>query len=193
MKINNIFSTLKNLQLSKDKLLLILLGGVLLVIISLPVKGKNEADNTADSRDTGEAVEYEYADISDYTTELEARLSAILSQVDGAGKVAVLITFKDSGETVVKSDITENTKTDGITGDGERLGEKKREEKVVFSKKSDGSLTPYVTKTIYPEISGVLVLAQGASDAGVTVRLTEAVSAVIVIEINKIKVMNMEG
>ena len=117
MKINNIFSTLKNLQLSKDKLLLILLGGVLLVIISLPVKGKNEADNTADSRDTGEAIEYEYADISDYTTELEARLSAILSQVDGAGKVAVLITFKDSGETVVKSDITENTKTDGITGD----------------------------------------------------------------------------
>ena len=56
MKINNIFSTLKNLQLSKDKLLLILLGGVLLVIISLPVKGKNEADNTADSRDTGEAI-----------------------------------------------------------------------------------------------------------------------------------------
>lgn len=42
MKINNIFSTLKNLQLSKDKLLLILLGGVLLVIISLPVKGKTK-------------------------------------------------------------------------------------------------------------------------------------------------------
>lgn len=191
MKINNIFSTLKNLQLSKDKLLLILLGGVLLVIISLPVKEKNEADNTVDARDTGEAIEY--SDISDYTTELEERLAAILSQVDGAGKVVVLITFKDSGEAIVKSDITENTKTDGITGDGERLGEKKREEKVVFSKKSDGSLTPYVTKTIYPEISGVLVLAQGASDTGVTVRLTEAVSAVLGIEINKIKVMKMEG
>ena len=191
MKINNIFSTLKNLQLSKDKLLLILLGGVLLVIISLPVKEKNEADNTVDARDTGEAIEY--SDISDYTTELEERLAAILSQVDGAGKVVVLITFKDSGEAIVKSDITENTKTDGITGDGERLGEKKREEKVVFSKKSDGSLTPYVTKTIYPEISGVLGLAQGASDTGVTVRLTEAVSAVLGIEINKIKVMKMEG
>ena len=191
MKINNIFSTLKNLQLSKDKLLLILLGGVLLVIISLPVKEKNEADNTVDARYTGEAIEY--SDISDYTTELEERLAAILSQVDGAGKVVVLITFKDSGEAIVKSDITENTKTDGITGDGERLGEKKREEKVVFSKKSDGSLTPYVTKTIYPEISGVLVLAQGASDTGVTVRLTEAVSAVLGIEINKIKVMKMEG
>ena len=130
MKINNIFSTLKNLQLSKDKLLLILLGGVLLVIISLPVKEKNEADNTVDARDTGEAIEY--SDISDYTTELEERLAAILSQVDGAGKVVVLITFKDSGEAIVKSDLTENTKTDGITGDGERLGEKKREEKVVF-------------------------------------------------------------
>ncbi len=79
MKINNIFSTLKNLQLSKDKLLLILLGGILLVIISLPVKGKNEADNTVTSKDTGKAIEYEYANISDYATELEDRLYAILS------------------------------------------------------------------------------------------------------------------
>lgn len=193
MKIGNIFSSLKNLQLSKDKLLLILLGGVLLVIISLPVKEKAAADDAGTSKETTNIVEHVQESTSDYASELEGKLEKILSQVEGAGKVMVLVTFKDSGELIVKSDISESTKTDGVTADGQLIGEKKIEEKVIFGKESDGSLSPYITKTVYPEISGVLVLAQGASDTGVMVRLTEAVSAVLGIEINKIKVMKMEG
>lgn len=193
MKIGNIFSSLKNLQLSKDKLLLILLGGVLLVIISLPVKEKAAADDAGTSKETTNIVEHVQENASDYASELEGKLEKILSQVEGAGKVMVLVTFKDSGELIVKSDISESTKTDGVTADGQLIGEKKIEEKVIFGKESDGSLSPYITKTVYPEISGVLVLAQGASDTGVMVRLTEAVSAVLGIEINKIKVMKMEG
>lgn len=193
MKIGNIFSSLKNLQLSKDKLLLILLGGVLLVIISLPVKEKAAADDAGTSKETTNIVEHVQENASDYASELEGKLEKILSRVEGAGKVMVLVTFKDSGELIVKSDISESTKTDGVTADGQLIGEKKIEEKVIFGKESDGSLSPYITKTVYPEISGVLVLAQGASDTGVMVRLTEAVSAVLGIEINKIKVMKMEG
>lgn len=193
MKIGNIFSSLKNLQLSKDKLLLILLGGVLLVIISLPVKDKAAADGAGTSKETTKAAEYVQESTSDYASELEGKLEKILSQVEGAGKVMVLVTFKDSGELIVKSDISESTKTEGVTADGQLIGEKKVEEKVIFGKESDGSLSPYITKTVYPEISGVLVLAQGASDTGVMVRLTEAVSAALGIEINKIKVMKMEG
>lgn len=193
MKIGNIFSSLKNLQLSKDKLLLILLGGVLLVIISLPVKEKAAADDAGTSKEKTNTVEPVQENASDYASGLEGKLEKILSQVEGAGKVMVFVNFKDSGELIVKSDISESTKTDGVTADGQLIGEKKIEEKVIFGKESDGSLSPYITKTVYPEISGVLVLAQGASDTGVMVRLTEAVSAVLGIEINKIKVMKMEG
>lgn len=184
---------LKNLQLSKDKLLLILLGGVLLVIISLPVKGKNNAADVSAVKETKSAAEYVEQSGTDYAAQLEGRLERILSQVEGAGQVMVLVTFEDSGELIVKSDVTESAKTDSITSGGEALGETKREEKVVFSKDSDGALNPYITKTIYPKISGVLVLAQGASDTEVMVKLTEAVSAALGIEINKIKVMKMEG
>lgn len=184
---------LKNLQLSKDKLLLILLGGVLLVIISLPVKDKNKTIDTYTVNEAESAVDYMGETGIDYAAQLEGRLEKILSQVEGAGQVMVLVTFEDSGELIVKSDVTESSKTDGVTAEGEMLGEKKREENVVFSKDSNGALSPYITKTIYPKISGVLVLAQGASDTEVMAKLTEAVSAALGIEINKIKVMKMEG
>lgn len=125
MKIGNIFSSLKNLQLSKDKLLLILLGGVLLVIISLPVKEKAAADDAGTSKETTNTVEPVQENASDYASGLEGKLEKILSQVEGAGRVMVFVNFKDSGELIVKSDISESTKTDGVTADGQLIGEKR--------------------------------------------------------------------
>lgn len=186
MKINQIISTLKNLHISKDKLLLLLLAGVLLVIVSLPVKGKNTdgtgTGNTREAVNASDTVENEVPEtdtVQDYVRSLETELEQILSKAEGAGKVKVFITLKDSGELIVEKD----TKT----------GETASEETVIFTKGSDGTLTPYVTKRIYPAISGVLVLAQGASDAGVAAAITEAVSTALGIDINKIKVMKMEG
>ena len=185
MKISQIISTIKNLHISKDKLLLLLLAGVLLVIVSLPVKGKSDssqngaADSTAGTVSAAEKVTAETDSVQDYARSLETELEQILSKAEGAGKVKVFITLKDSGELIVEKD----TKT----------GEAASEETVIFAKGSDGALTPYVTKRIYPAISGVLVLAQGASDARVAAAITEAVSTALGIDINKIKVMKMEG
>lgn len=186
MKISQIISTLKNLHISKDKLLLLLLAGVLLVIVSLPVKGKNtgasgtdNAGNTIDAVTAAHNPASEPDTVQDYVKNLETGLEQILSKAEGAGTVKVFITLKDSGELIVEKD----TKT----------GEAASEETVVFAKGGDGTLTPYVTKTVYPAISGVLVLAQGASDAGVAAAITEAVSTALGIDINKIKVMKMEG
>lgn len=186
MKISQIISTLKNLHISKDKLLLLLLAGVLLVIVSLPVKGKNtgasgtdNAVNTTDAVTAAHNPASEPDTVQDYVKNLETGLEQILSKAEGAGTVKVFITLKDSGELIVEKD----TKT----------GEAASEETVVFAKGGDGTLTPYVTKTVYPAISGVLVLAQGASDAGVAAAITEAVSTALGIDINKIKVMKMEG
>lgn len=197
MKISQIISTLKNLHISKDKLLLLMLGGVLLIIVSLPVKGKSEkgtAGNTVSTISVQEsAAEADITTVQEYARNLETGLEEILSKAEGAGKVKVFITFKDSGELIVGSNVSESTRVDGIVGQNIKTGEVTRDETVVFVKGSDGTLTPYVTKRLYPAISGVLVLAQGASDAEVTAAITEAVSAVLGIDINKIKVMKMEG
>ncbi|MGN1187585.1 MAG: stage III sporulation protein AG [Lachnospiraceae bacterium] len=195
MKINHFFTSLKKLKLSKDKLLLILLGGVLLVIISLPVKndknssGQSKESAVTDSTITENAV---ITDTQDYAGALEKKLEEVLSGAEGVGKVRVLITLENSGELILKSDVKESVKNTG-SGNGEQTEEITREENVIYQKDSDGSLTPYVTKTVYPTIAGVLVIAQGADDARVVSQIVEAVKAVLGIEANKIKVMKMEG
>ena len=51
---------------------------------------------------------------------------------------------------------------------------------------------PYVSETMEPEVSGVLVVSEGGDDP-VTVReVTEAVQALFGIEAHKIKVMKMD-
>lgn len=195
MKLDNLFTSLKKLMLSKDKLLLILLGGVLLVIVSLPVKNdKKTSVSSKENNATASAASETYVikDTDDYALVLERKLENILSEAEGIGKVEVFITLEDSGSLILKSDVKETVKKTS-SKDGEQLEEIMREETVIYKKDSDGSLIPYITQTFYPTISGVLVIAQGAGDAGIVAEIVEAVKAVLGVEANKIKVMKMEG
>lgn len=201
MKTKTIFTSIKNLHLSKDKLLLILLGGVLLVIISLPVK-KDAADKskakTAEynqstekasgktSKNTVPVTDEEYARV------LEQRIEELLACADGVGKVRVMITLQNTGETVLKSDVKESTKTTA-SGENNTVTEISREESVIYTKDGSGSSIPYEADRLLPKIGGVLIVAQGAGDAKVVAEIMEAVEAVLGIRANKIKVMKMEG
>ena len=62
----------------------------------------------------------------------------------------------------------------------------------VYEKNGSGQEKPYVSETMEPEVSGVLVVSEGGDDP-VTVReITEAVQALFGIEAHKIKVMKMD-
>lgn len=95
----------------------------------------------------------------------EAQLSRILSGIDGAGKVSVMVTYYGTAE----KDIAYETKTN--SSDGTKSSEDK---KAVMS---DG--TPMVVKETYPKVKGVIVTAQGADNAAVKRKLTEAVTAAL--------------
>ena len=175
--------------------MLIHLGGVLLVIISLPVKNdRHSSGQSNESAVTGKVIAGDnvISDTQDYAAFLENKLKDVLSGAEGVGKVQVLITLENSGELILKSDVKESVKNTS-SGNGEQLEEITREETVVYKKGSDGSLTPYVTGKVYPTISGVLVIAQGADDARIVSQIVDAVKAVLGVEVNKIKVMKMEG
>lgn len=95
----------------------------------------------------------------------EERLCRILSEVNGAGKVSVMITYYGTTE----KDIAYEVKT--ASSDGIRASEDK---KAVMS----GS-EPMVVKETYPDVKGVIVTAQGAESAAVKRKLTEAVTAAL--------------
>ena len=114
-----------------------------------------------------------------YRAETEARLSQILSRVKGVGKAEVMITFADSGQTFFAEDTEEQRK-------GEQTD---------FSAfpvlKNDGSGTesPLVTKKVTPEISGVLVVAQGAGQPQVKTEIIHAVRALLGVKAHRIEVL----
>ena len=125
--------------------------------------------------------------------ELERRLSAALGNVEGVGKVRVMITRKSSGEKIVEKDTPVTDRNTKEEGDGENRStmERTQEESTVYMQDANGSQVPYVIEEMEPQIQGVIVVAQGGDNSYVVRNITEAVMALFGVEAHKIKVMKM--
>lgn len=173
--------------LKKEKLILILLFGVLLIIINIPTKSSKSGKNTAESPAETLAV-------SDYITELENELEKILSETENVGNCRVAISVKNSGRSVLHSqkNTTTNTSKQQDGQDKIQTSEIKEEEESIVYQKNNSDSTPFVAEEEMPEILGVIVIATGADDAKVVSDITGAASALLGIPVNKIKVLKME-
>ena len=181
----------------KEQLVVLLLFGVLLVVIALPTTtGTMGADKKdADISGTQGAAGTDTATLT-YEEQLEKRLSAILSQVAGAGRVEVMVTLESRGERIVEKDTPESRKSVEETdssGGSRTTDEQDWGEETVYYEDSSGGKSPYVVKELEPNIEGVLVLAEGGDSAVVKQELLEAVQALFPIEAHKVKIMKLEG
>ena len=182
---------IKNLK--KDQLLIILLVGVLLVIIALPTDKKSK---TQEEKEQPAAQQAAAVSTNSYETELEQKLKKALSQVEGVGKVDVMITLKSKGEKIVEKDqnTTGNVVTETDSEGGTReTKETNTQETTIYAQEGSGTQTPYVIKELGPEIEGVIIIAEGGGDARVVQNITDAVEALFHVEAHKIKVMKMTG
>ena len=181
----------------KEQLVVLLLFGVLLVVIALPTTtGTMGADKKdADISGTQGAAGTDTATLT-YEEQLEKRLSAILSQVAGAGRVEVMVTLESRGERIVEKDTPESRKSVEETdssGGSRTTDEQDWGEETVYYEDGSGGKSPYVVKELEPNIEGVLVLAEGGDSAVVKQELLEAVQALFPIEAHKVKIMKLEG
>ncbi len=78
--------------LLKNKNILIILTGILLLVIALPTTGSKK---NSDAEVSDGFYSYSADDFSDYELFMERRLSETLSGVKGVGKTKVMITYKD--------------------------------------------------------------------------------------------------
>ena len=176
-------------SLKKDQILILLLAGVLLLVISIPVDedtaGAPEEELTAETK-TDPAVSK--------ARELEQRLEEILSSVEGIGKTRVMLTLKSEGRKIVEKDVEQSDRTEGNSEENQnsQAEEHSTNESTVLQRDAVGNETPYITEELEPEISGVLVIAQGAGNAQTVSEITDAVMALFGVEAHKIKVMKME-
>ena len=123
--------------------------------------------------------------------DLEKRLITVLTQIRGAGRVEVLITYETSGEivpaTVSQTDESISAGADGLGARSEQLRELTQPATVT----SGGVQSPIVLVEKEPTVRGVIVVAQGASDPMVRFDLQRAVKVVTGVPISCIEVFEM--
>lgn len=118
----------------------------------------------------GDEPQEENAPEADYCSELEEKLEGILPQIANVGRVDVMVTAKNYGEIVLAKN------------------EKNTEEQIVILNQKGGGEDIKIIEEIYPEIKGVIVVADGGKSDKVRNDLTEAIMALLGVEAHKIKI-----
>ena len=135
---------------------------VLVLFLSATVSSKTSADSESD--------------LNDYVGMLETKLSSRLSELDGAGKVKVIISVKSG----MRNELATEKQVSAIGG------EKTTETPVLISGK------PLILGEIYPEICGVIIMAKGADDVKVKLSLITAAQTFLDVDSSKIQVLPMK-
>ena len=182
----------KNLnEKDKKKMNFILSLGIVcilsLVILSgIPSEKKENTDKDTtqinQQEESKKVVENEQQDI-------ETKLQKILSKIDGAGDVDVMITFESSEEIepAFNSNSTTETTEEKDAQGGERTVTTSSENKTMITSNSN---SPVILKTTEAKIKGVLVLASGASDSAVKETLYNAVQTALQVQGHQVQIIS---
>ncbi len=178
----------------KEQWAVYLLLGALLLVILLPTGSRDREEKTV-SETEAEGKEKEVEEGESQEEKLEKKLEAALSRVEGIGAVEVALSLESTNQKVVEKDVPSARSSQSSSGSGETgsASSVSTEESTVYQTDSDGSEIPYVIQETYPEIRGVLVVAEGGGDPVVVQQIQEAVMALFRVEAHKIKVMKMKS
>lgn len=182
-------------RLKKSDWAAIALLGVLLLIIAMP-SGSKTAVNKTDNFETVSGTEAEETtEKEDYSAYLENKLERVLAQMEGVGRVTVMITVSDNGESVVEKDASgsSTTTTENDSSGGVRTVTEEQSSETTIYLETDGESRPYVQKEKLPSIEGVIVVAEGGENSRIVSEISEAVEALFSVEAHKIKVVKMSS
>lgn len=149
---------------------LILAIGLLLMIV--PTQKLNRSNEPV-----SEATE-----ITPPQQDMTETLSEILSQISGAGKVNVFITYAKGEETIYQTDNNTTTSGDSAASAID----------TVIVSSTGQSQTGLIRQVIPPAYLGAIVVCQGADDASVRYAIVDAVSKVTGLGADRISVLKMK-
>ena len=121
---------------------------------------------------------------------LEQRIRELLKNVEGVGEVDVMVVLKASEERIWHVDKSSTSSVTEENGAGSGSSRVTREENQSVSTVLDGkSQSPVMEKEVKPEISGVVISADGGGSAVIRAEISGAMEALLGLPANKIKVM----
>ncbi|MBR3148801.1 MAG: hypothetical protein IKF64_01405 [Eubacterium sp.] len=158
---------------SSDKRLKI---AVIIGLVGILLIGISEALPKSDTETKKSDTSY-----AEFTDNLEKKTCDVLSSIDGVGECKVMITLKNSNESIFAKNNQENSNGSNYSSESE----------YVLYKGENGE-EPMLIKEYYPEVKGVVVVCSGADNVTVRENVINCVSSLYGIPSTKISVSKLK-
>lgn len=176
-----------------EYLIIIVIVGIIAIIAGSTFFGgsdnKGNEAGTLGQNNSSEVVSDSV--LQDSGSALEKKLEKFLSQIEGAGKVTVMVTYVSGNEIVPAEDVKrtdENTQERDNAG-GTRNNENSDYQSNIAYEEQGGTKKPIIIKEILPQVKGVVVIAAGADNAIIRNNLMKAVQVLMDVPLHKIHVL----
>ncbi len=153
------------------KIAVIVLLGLVCVVLLVVSEFVSSTDEVKEQKQDAANIEYSYAE------EIEIKLTAMITNISGAGNAKVMVTLESSSESV----FAQNRNTNDDKSESEYI--------LIKSGSGQGGM---LLKIIAPEVRGVAVICEGASSATVRQEITDMITSVLDINSNRVCVIKMK-
>ena len=182
----------------KTENLVVLLILIIVVVVAINYIWNDNPANSNNSNNSNSIAETNMIRqvSTDYQeNSIESKLENILSNIVGAGKVKVMVTYSESSTTqpIYDENYKESNTVESDDNGGTRsISETDNQKQIVYKQNSDGSKEPITKSVLSPKIEGAIITAQGANKADVKSNIIQAVEAATGLATHKIQVFEME-
>ncbi len=178
-KYKSIFARLEGLMTKKNiKIILLVIVGLISVILLFGF-GSGKSKSTSSNVVTTSS----YISTMDYCKIIENKLIDVLSKVDGAGTVSVMVTVDGSPELIYAN---EQDKTSSTNSSGSTTSSTYSSPIIIDA---NGSSSALVMTEVLPAVKGVIVVSSGAGKVETRLNLLKAVSTLLDISTEQVTVL----
>lgn len=168
-----------------ENLVIFLILAIIVLIVINTFFDNNQSNKNANLVQTVSKKDSITGDVN-----LEKKLEGILSKINGAGKVSVMVSYSNE---VLKQPMTDVKTTTTVVSEkdsngGERKTEETSTEENVIYEQNGNNKTPMLKQNVLPTIIGVIVVADGAGNTNVKENLIRAVTAAVDVPNHRIQV-----
>lgn len=177
ISVTDIFSKLANKR--NLKVILLVMVGILFIVLMFGFDFKKDKQNIQVSQTNFNG----YITTIDYCKLIENKLIDVLSAVDGAGQVSVMISVDGSPEIVYanEKDQTSSTNSSGSVTTATYSSP------IIIN--ANGTSTALVMTEILPAVKGVIVVASGAGNVATKLDLLDAVTTLLDITTDQVTIL----
>lgn len=182
---------LRNAKLKKY-MAVIFAGGI--VIMAFSDKIQKQPSDSFGAKTAVESQDTADTDVDISQSDTEKRLEELFGNIDGAGNVKVMITYKSGPEKVLATETksSEESSQERDTDGTERTSKNVSSEiNMAYSQNNMSSGEPFIVKEKTPEIEGIVVVAEGGDDVVVKDAISKAAQALFNVPAHKVEVLKM--